>query len=465
MIKLQFNCAVRNVTGSRHILEIDGRRLLLDCGMFQGPRKLSRERNNTFHFESSSIQNCVLSHAHIDHSGTLPALVRKKFQGEIFCTPATADLADILLHDSAHIQMYDAEYINKKRRKKGDTPVTPLYTEKDVEETLKRIKTVPYGQAFEPAAGVRATFFDAGHILGSAVTLYEISDGDRKLRLGFTGDLGRKSMPILKDPQHIPDLDVLITESTYGQREHPESNTMRDELCQIINRVHKRKGRLIIPAFSVGRSQTILYYIHQLLNKKKIPRQQVFLDSPLAIAATRIVSKHSECFDRSALKLAGFQYDNMFNIPNLDFTKKVNDSIAINRYPDPCIIISASGMCEAGRILHHLKNNISGSHNAVLIVGWQAPHTLGRRIVERQDPLRIFDRKYPLKAEVIKINGLSAHADGAELTEWAASAVKPEGKIFCIHGELDACEALAGRLRKREFNNVHVPEDHEWVEI
>lgn len=466
-MRVQLNCAVRNVTGSRHVLEANGRAILLDCGMYQGRRQESYQRNKSFNFDPSYLHACILSHAHIDHSGALPTLGKSGFKGKVYATPATISLAAIMLHDSAHIQERDADYLNRKRRRKNDAAIQPLYGADDVDWILKRFVPVDYNKEFEPAPGVRATFLDAGHILGSAVLLLEITENGKTCRFGFTGDLGRKSMPILRDPVQLDNLDALVTESTYGNREHPEENTMRQELGAIINKIHGRKGKLVIPAFSVGRTQTLLYYIQQLREKKEVPQLKIFVDSPLSIEATRIVARHPECFDMSAQRMDAASAEQLFHFPGVEFTQDVEASRAINNYDGPCIVITASGMCESGRVLHHLKQTVGTSRNGVLIVGWQAPHTLGRRLVDGEEFVRIFDRRYHVNAEILRMNGLSAHADGSELTEYADKAVRPDGKIIMVHGELDASEALSTRLhqRGRSADNLFIPRDHDWIEI
>ncbi|MHC4664217.1 MAG: MBL fold metallo-hydrolase [Planctomycetota bacterium] len=454
-MKLYFHGAVRNVTGTRHILETKGRRLLLDCGMFQGPRRKANERNREFLFDPKKIDAVVLSHAHIDHSGSLPVLVRDGYEGQIFTHSATVDLCEIMLRDSAHIQEQDAYYLNKKLRKKKKPTVEPIYTEEDARAVMPHFHRVRYGQVFEPLPDVRVTLRDAGHILGSATVTIE-AEGKKII---FSGDIGRPNMPILRDPQPLPeDADILISESTYGDRLHEKSTEMKQQLRQVIERTVDRGGRIVIPAFSVGRTQNIIYYLNELVTEDGLESLPVFIDSPLAINATEIFRKHAECYDAATMK--HFEEENdPLAFPNLQYTRSVEKSKAINEVNEPCVTISASGMCEAGRILHHLKNTVTERRNTICIVGFQAEHTLGRRLQEKMRDIRIFGELYPLNAFVETLDGFSAHGDYQEMLDMY-EPLRPNLKnVFLVHGDLQRCVTFAHKLEDAGYQNVVVSEE------
>ncbi len=455
-MKITFWGAARAVTGSQHLIQANGKRVLLDCGLFQGHRAEALERNRNLPFDAASLDALVLSHAHIDHCGNIPTLVKGGFQGDIHCTMATSDLVSIMLRDSAHINSKDVEYVNKKHRRKGLPLVEPLYTIEEAEQALDYLVAHKYNRWFPVTKGVQAILLDAGHILGSAITVLRISENGQTVRLGFTGDLGRKDLPILRDPTVVRDLDYLITESTYGNRLHEDINRVEQELAETVTETYSRGGKLIIPAFAVERTQEVIYTLHRLRLAGRIPPLPVYVDSPLAIDATEIFRLHPECFDEETNEFLLREQD-PFGFRGLHYTRNVDESKALNEMDGPMIIISASGMCEAGRILHHLKNNVEDSRNTVLIVSFQAEHTLGRRIAEKREKVRIFGDEYRLRARVKVIEAFSAHADRDELLWWVGFAKPGLKKLFVVHGEEDESLALAEAIEDRTTPDVLVP--------
>jgi len=460
---IQFHGAVRTVTGSQHLLTVNGRKILLDCGLYQGSRQESYQRNLNLPFDAGSIDVLVLSHAHIDHSGNVPNLVKNGFQGDIVCTYATRDLCAIMLRDSAKIQSYDIEYLNKKRERKNLPPLEPLYDLADAVECLKQFIGIGYGRSYKLFPGVTLTFHDAGHILGSAIVVLDVEDEAtrRDVRLVFTGDLGRPNRPILRDPEFLDGADILIIESTYGNRLHADLEEASNKLERIINETYVRGGKLIVPAFAVGRTQELVYRIHQLVEKRDIPPNlPIYVDSPLAIDATGIYRLHPEAYDEEIGQFILANHGNdPFGFDMMRYTRSTSESKELNFLREPAVIISASGMAEAGRILHHLKNNIEDPRNTVLIVGWQAPNTLGRRLVEKQPQVKIFGEAYQLNAQVETINGFSAHADRRELLQWTGHLQKRPHHTFIVHGEEEAAFSFAAALREEQgLANVFVPE-------
>lgn len=459
-MKLTFHGAVRTVTGSQHLLDVNGYKILLDCGLYQGSRKQTYERNQNLPYNAAEVDCLILSHAHIDHSGNIPNLVKSGFNGNIICTYATRDLATIMLRDSAKIQQYDIEYLNKKRARNNQPPLAPIYTMQDALNSLKLFIGVGYERPFLVAPGISLTFYDAGHILGSAIVALDIEDQEQKrnVRLVFSGDLGRPDRPILNDPTFIDQADVLLIESTYGTRVHDPVEDASKKLERIINDTYRRGGKLIVPAFAVGRSQELVYRIHQLVENRDIPPNlPIFVDSPLAIDATSIYRLHPETYDD---EIAQFMLDegDPFGFDMMRYTRTTRESKELNFLKEPAVIISASGMAEAGRILHHLKNNVEDPRNTILIVGWQAPHTLGRRIVEKEPVLKILGGEYRLNAQVETINGFSAHADRNELLEWTGHLQKRPQQTFIVHGEEEVSLAFAQTLQTEQgFAEVHVP--------
>lgn len=462
-MQIQFHGAVRTVTGSQHLLTINGRRLLLDCGLYQGSRHDSYQRNQQLPYDAASIDYLILSHAHIDHSGNIPNLVKSGFKGDIICTYPTRDLCSIMLRDSAKIQKYDLEYLNKKRVRNNLLPLEPIYTMEDAVNSLKQFVGIGYERRYQVCPGINLTFYDAGHILGSAITVLEIEDAETKkdIRLVFTGDLGRPNRPILNDPTFIDRADILIIESTYGGREHDDVDSATDKLENIINTTCQRGGKVIVPAFAVGRTQELVYRLHQLVESRDIPVDlPIYVDSPLAVDATSIYRLHPEAYDSEIAQfLLESPSGDPFGFAMMQYTRSTAQSKELNFLRQPAVIISASGMAEAGRILHHLKNNIEDPRNTILIVGWQAPDTLGRRIVEKQAKVKIFGEEYQLNAQVATINGLSAHADHSELINWASKLQTPPRHTFMVHGEEPASFALSEAFhRQLGFDQVHIPE-------
>ena len=466
-MKIQFLGAARTVTGSMHLLSVNGSRILLDCGLYQGRRQEAFKRNRELPFDASAIDTLVLSHAHIDHSGNIPTLVKNGFQGNIYATPASRDLCSAMLRDSGHIQEYDAQYINKKRARQGLPPVEPLYTEQDATESLKYFVTLGVDRSLPIGPDVTLTFRDAGHILGSAITVLDIKEGGQRRRLMFTGDLGRKGKPILRDPQQVENVDILITESTYGDRLHAPIEETDEALQDVVVTTYQRGGKVIVPAFSVGRTQELVYALHRLTESRDIPQMPIFVDSPLSVNVTEIFRLHPECYDEELNQfLVASHRRDPFGFHRLSYIRSVEASKELNFLREPAIIISASGMCEAGRILHHLKNNIEDPRNTILIVGWQAPHTLGRRLVERQASVKIFGEEYSLKARVETINGFSAHADREELLDYVRQ-LKPRRlqSAFVVHGEEASSLALAEGLETLGVREAIVPREGQEIEV
>jgi metallo-beta-lactamase family protein len=440
-MKLTFWGAAQTVTGSMHQLDADGRRYLLDCGMYQGHRKQAEERNRHFPFPPQSVRAVILSHAHIDHSGNLPLLVKNGFSGPIYATPATVDLAHAMLLDSARIQEKDVEFLNKRHHHE-EPPIDPLFSTEDAEHTLPLFQPVPYYTPKLLSRGLSCRYFDAGHILGSSTVLLE-SD----VRLLFTGDLGRPSTPIIRDPDPPPPADYLIMESTYGGRVHEEMGPVKDKLADIVRRTAGRGGKLIVPAFAVGRSQQLVLLLHELSNEGRVPNIPMYLDSPLAVDITKIFRDHPECFNEETLKYVN-DGDDPFGFRRLTLVHEAAESKKLNDLRIPCVIISPSGMCEAGRILHHLRNNIEDPRSTILITGFQAENTLGRKLVEKWPEVKIFGEPMRVRAEVKSLQALSAHADQRELLAWLKPLAGTLKKIFLVHGETDGATALQAAIQK-----------------
>ncbi len=461
-MQLQFIGAAQTVTGSMHLLQVNGKRILLDCGLFQGKRAESIRENKTFqYFHPAGIDAVILSHAHIDHSGNLPNLVKQGFTGPIYSTPATRDLAGIMLTDSAKIQEQDTEFLNKKLARRGEPPVSPLYDTEDALAVMPLFVSVSYHRETNVSDGVTLTFLDAGHILGSAMVRLRINEDGKETILFFTGDLGRKGMPILRNPDAVEEADLLITESTYGGRHHDPIQSMQGKLREVILRTIKRGGKVIIPAFSIERTQEITYTLHRLFDNKELPRVPVFVDSPLSVNATEVFRLHPECFNKDIFKMV-INHDDPFGFEYIKYIRMVQDSKKLNDIKEPIVIISASGMCESGRILHHLANNIADEKNTVLIVGYQAPDTLGRRILNRQPEIRIFGESYPLKAEVVEMHSFSAHADHDDIIEFVRKLNKEKlHHIFLVHGEPDGQTALQQSLSQIGLRNISAPKKGE----
>lgn len=465
---LRFWGAAREVTGSTHLLDTGRSRVLLDCGLFQGRRKNAFERNRDLPFDARGIDAVVLSHAHLDHAGNLPSLVRSGFRGRIWTTHATADLCRHMLMDSAHIQVSDVERVNRRRGREGRRLFEPLYTPEDVEATLDRFRTVDYSETFEPADGVVAELHDAGHILGSASVTLDVTGAGRERRLLFSGDIGRRGLPILRDPQHPPDADLVIMESTYGDRAHEAASRAKEVLAECAGHVVERGGMLLIPAFALGRTQEVVYRLNQLWQEGRIPRLPIWVDSPLATNVTEVFRDHPECYDAEMLRtLREDNDDDPLGFDTLTYTRSVEESMALNDREGPGVIIAASGMCEAGRILHHLRNHATKPTSLVLFVGYQAEHTLGRKILEGRRPVPIYGRDVEIRAEIRRADAYSAHADRTELLGWA-DAVAEKGRVgrWClVHGEPDAQDALADALSSRHAGDVVIPARGDIVEL
>ncbi|MFZ3150167.1 MAG: MBL fold metallo-hydrolase [Anaerolineaceae bacterium] len=465
-MKLQVLGAAQTVTGSMHLLEVNGHKLLLDCGMFQGKRADTYQVNLHFPFDPKDIEAVILSHAHIDHSGNLPNLVKQGFSGPIYTTNASMDLADIMLRDSGHIQEWDVKYVNKKRRKQGLPAMEPLYTQQDALETLPLFRSVWYQQRFEPIPGVTARLQDAGHILGSASIVLDVQENGNTQRLWFSGDIGRYDMPILQDPVLPQGADYLMMECTYGDKQHKSQDDAFEELRDTINRTVRRGGKIIIPAFAVGRTQTLCYYLSDAIENGDIPNIPVVIDSPLAVNASDLYRKHSECFDEETWRFIAEHRSPALDFDNLYFTRSVDESKALNEYNEPMLIISASGMAENGRILHHLANNIEDGRNTIVIISWQSPNTLGRRLAEQEHKVHIFGDEYYRKAEVVTIGGLSAHAGQDGLVEYVLSSRETLKKIIFVHGEEKAFTALTGRLKEHsDMPEIAYPQKGEVFEL
>jgi metallo-beta-lactamase family protein len=465
-MQINFDGAAQTVTGSQHLLNINGYNLLLECGFYQGRRQESYERNCNFPFDPQKLDAVILSHAHIDHSGNLPNLVKQGYRGPIFTTPATAHLANIMLLDAGHIQEADVKFINKRRIKTGEPLAEPLYTQLEAALVAQYFNPVNYDQAFEPLPGVSARFVDAGHILGSAAVVLDIEENGHKIRLWFSGDIGRRKLPLLRDPI-LPDrADILVMECTYGDKPHTDPDLAYEELRQVVGRTLKRGGKVIIPAFAVGRTQEIVYALHQMFESHLLPSVPVYVDSPLAVNASDIFKMHPECFDDQTRQfIKADRHHTALGFDRLIYTRSVEESKALNSRTDPMIIISASGMAETGRILHHLRNNIENPKNTILIVSWQAPYTLGRRLADGEKRVRIYGEEYEVKAEVATIGGLSAHAGQDFLVEYALHIKGSVKQLFLVHGEPGPAEALSEKLVKAGMDKPIYPNWKESVEI
>ncbi len=464
-MRINFHGAAHTVTGSQHLLEINGSKLLLDCGLYQGKRAETYERNLNFAYKVKTVNAVILSHAHIDHAGNLPNLVKQGYEGYIFATHATVELASLMILDSAHIQESDAQFVNKKRAQRGETPIEPLYTTEDAEDVVAMFKGVDYGEAFEPIPGVVARLFEAGHILGSAGISLEIEEKGRKTRLWFSGDIGRYRMPLLRDPI-LPDaVDTLIMESTYGDKSHSDPEKAFIEFRDVVKRTIERGGKVIVPAFAVGRTQELVYNLNEMMQSGDVPRVPVYVDSPLAVNATQVFRNHTECFDDETRQFVLEARHPALDFKMLTYVKSVDESKALNERKDPMIIISASGMAETGRIVHHIRNNIDNPKNTICIVSWQAPNTMGRRLADREPQVNIFGEVYQRKCDVATIGGLSGHAGQDLLMKYAMGVKDTVKQIFLVHGEEKQAMTLKGLLNEQKLSQVYYPELHQSVEL
>ena len=464
-MRIHFLGATRTTTGSIYLFELNGQRLLLECGLFQGRRGESIERNRNFPFDPKQINAVVLSHAHIDHCGNLPNLCRQGFEGNIYCTFATRDLASIMLEDSAQIQRDDAAFVSKKRAKRGLPPVEPLYTSQDADKAIKQFVSINYDRSFPVADGVRVTFRDAGHILGGAQVVFDVEENGRKFRYLFSGDIGRGGDDILRDPQPVEDVDYLQVESTYGARVHSPKASANAEVGRMVRETIDLKGKVIIPSFSVGRTQQIVYTLHQLTLAGELPRVPIFVDSPLSVNATEVYRLHPECFNEAIYKFLR-EKENPFGMENLTYIREVAHSMRLNDLKEPAIIISASGMAEAGRIRHHLANHIGNPANLILFVGYCAEHTLGAQIMSGRNPVNIFGEPHEVHARVGSIDSFSGHADKDELRRYVEALTGDIKKVFVVHGEEEQSLAFGETLREMKPQaQVLVPEHQQIVEL
>lgn len=453
MPELLFHGAAGEVTGSMHMARHNGRWLALDCGLFQGKRSDSEEKNRQWPMDPKQISAVILSHAHIDHTGRVPKLVRDGYDGPIYCTPATRDLCALMLADSAHIQEEDAEYMNKKLRKKNQPLIEPLYVYENVLSAMGMMQTISYNRDFHVLPGLKARFIEAGHMLGSAGVLLTFEEGEARKTLYFTGDVGRPDKPILRDPAPMPECDAMICESTYGARITPAVAIAETEMLDVVQRTIKRGGRVVVPAFSVGRTQTIVYYLHQEMIAKNLPRIRIYVDSPLATNATDVFRMHPECYDAEARAFHLVTGD-ILGGRCCTYTRSVEESKALQASREPCVVISASGMCEGGRIRHHLKGVIGDERNTIMIVGFQAAHTLGRRLVDGDKQVNIFGEPYQVKADVVQIHGFSGHADQADLLKMLKPHANRTKDMFLVHGEPDQSSVLKQKLTEIGFARV-----------
>ncbi len=457
-MKITFHGAAHTTTGSMHLVEANGKRILLDCGLYQGRRKEAFEKNRNLPIDAKSIDYVILSHAHIDHSGNLPQLVRQGFRGRVFARQATVELCDILLRDSCFLQKRDLEYINKKRRRDGKNLFEPLYDESDVDILMQLFIPVHLHAPREIAPGITLEFFNAGHILGSALVQLDIRPQQgRRHRLLFSGDLGQPDQPILRHFEYPSGADILLIESTYADRHHPPADDVEAKIESILKHIDRHNSKLIIPAFSVGRTQQIIWYLNRILERGKFPREaKLFIDSPLSQKATKIYAQHREVYNAEARRMIASGKDPL-NFPGMTYIASPEESKALNNLPGPMIIIAASGMCEGGRIVHHLKNSLTDENNVILIVGYQAENTLGRRIVEKRNPLKMLGEEIELKARVEVINALSAHADQTGLVDWLDEIKDNVRHAFAVHGETEKVTAMAELLKEHGIANVHAP--------
>ena len=457
-IKLKFLGAAQNVTGSRHLLEANGTKVLVDCGLYQ--ERQFRERNwEPFTCPPESLDAVLLTHAHLDHCGLLPKLVKEGFKGKIYCTDATAEIAQIILLDSAHLQEEDAEYKRKRHKREGresPRPVVPLYTTADAEACFPQFSSVKYKQPVNIGNGVDATFCDAGHVLGSSIIRVDINQNGEDTTVIFSGDIGRPDRPIVHDPSIVERADYVLVESTYGNRVHSGPEDTKKMIAEVINSTRQAGGNIIVPSFALERSQELLYYINELLLEKAIPPLMVFLDSPMASRITKVFQKHRELYDEEMNEFIR-RRKSPFEFPGLKMAGTSTESKAINNIRGTIMIIAGSGMCTGGRIKHHLVNNITKPENTIMFVGYQAVGTLGRRIVDGEKEVRILGKEYPVNARVARINGFSAHADKEELLEWLSGLKKPPKKVFVVHGESESANEFGDYLREKTGWSVAVP--------
>lgn len=464
-MKIAFHGAARTVTGSKHLITLsNGLKILLDCGMFQGLGNETYELNKDFGFDASEVDILVLSHAHVDHCGLIPKLVKEGFKGVAYCTPATLDLIEILLYDSAGIQEYETRRENKRQEGEHKPAMEPLYGTADVKRALELFKQIDYNKPTQIHEQVELTYTDAGHILGSAAVSLKLNDNGKETRLTFSGDVGQYNNLLLRSPQVFPQADYILIESTYGNKLHRNTAPSKEAfLAYIRETCIDRKGRLVIPSFSVGRTQQLLYDLNKMFNDNELSGVRVFLDSPLSIEATDITKKHPECFNKEVLKIME-QDDDAFGFPALTYIKTVDESKALNFHKEPCIIISASGMADAGRVKHHIAHSITDPRNTILMVGYCEPHSLGGRLLDKPEEVTIYGDRYPVKAEIGQIHSLSAHGDYEDLSQFlSCQNPKEVQKLFLVHGEYDVQQDFRNWLIKKGFSDVEIPAMHQEV--
>jgi len=464
-MRLNFHGAAHTVTGSQHLIEINGKRLLLECGLYQGKRAEAYVRNRGFAYDPRAVDAMILSHSHIDHSGNLPNLVKQGYRGPIYLTSASSELTDLMLRDAGHIQEADAEFVNKKRKERGEPLIDPLYTQRDAEIVSQQFRAVPYDEEFEPLPGVTAKFVEAGHILGSAAVSLVLEEKGRKIRFWFSGDIGRRKLPLLRDPILPDEVDFLLSECTYGDKPHADPQLAFDEFRKVVKRTSERGGKVIIPAFAVGRTQELVYWLNEMMTSGDVRPMPVYVDSPLAVNASDIFKKHTEVMDEETSQFVRENRHPALDFNMLTYIRNVDESKALNERKDPMIIIAASGMAETGRILHHLRNNIENPKTTVCIVSWQAPDTLGRRLADREPQVKIFGEVYNVKADVATIGGLSGHAGQDLLIEYAMAANGKLRRVFLVHGEEKQALTLQSKLMERGVKSVDYPAMHTSVEL
>lgn len=462
-VSIKFCGGARTVTGSVHFIVTKHSKVILDCGLFQGKRDEYFAINSQFPFNPQNLDACVLSHAHIDHSGNIPTLVKRGFRASIYCTPATRDLCYYMLPDSGHIQEEDIKYVNKINRRRGLPPRSPIYTKQDAEKSLKYFRALEYARTMRISSDIDLSFYEGGHILGSTITVLDILTGSRQpIRIAYAVDLGREGMPLLEDPEVPPGINYLIMESTYGARRHQTMKAAETTLAKTINKTVYRGGKVIIPSFALERTQLIVYFITELIKRKMIPKIPIYVDGPLAVNLTQVFRDNWKYFDQETKK-SFLEHKDPFSYDNIKYISNVNESKALHDIDKPIIILSASGMCENGRIQHHLKNNIENPNNTIIVVGFMARDTLGRRIVEKHDTVRIFGRPYDLRAEVVVINAFSSHADCDGLVKYAGKCRGNLKQVFLVHGEMEQAEELKTSLRKKFRFKVSIPNKGETV--
>lgn len=462
-MKITFHGAAGVVTGSKHLIELnDGTKILLDCGMFQGHGKDTETLNRTWGFKPEEINYLILSHAHIDHSGLIPKLVKDGFRGKIYATPATIDLTEILLYNSAYIQEADIVFLNKRRKKEGREPLEALYKEQDARNAMSHFISVTNGYSVPIRSDISLTFYETGHILGSSTTFLRIKEDGKVINIAYSGDVGRYGDPILRSPQVFPQADYVIIESTYGDKLHEDADTYANLLKQHIEETCLGKGgKLIIPAFSVGRTQELLFALNELELNGELPDIDYFVDSPLSIEATDVVKRHPECFNKAVHTLMKTDFD-PFHFKGLRYIESVDESKRLNEYGKPCVIISASGMAEAGRVKHHIANSVGNKKNTILLVGYCEPASLGARLKQRPENVKIFGDVFTVRADIREINSMSAHADYNGLSQYLACQYPDEVKqIFVVHGEPEVQQEFARRLHRKGFKDVIIPSIHQ----